>query len=235
MIQDAPSDVDSIELAQDAQISAAQVTDYLRTHSDFFLNHPELLSSMSLPVAEDGTISLAQRQTSLLRSTNTDLRGRLQALLANAETNDLLFEKSRLLSLSLMRVESELELNQALAAQLKEAFGADHLNCFLSTDFEGNMGMLVWCKQLPLRDLFEPAKARCLALRSAELDQLFPNRSHRCDGSAALIGLPNCNGMLALGSDNSEQFTDAAGTLFIDYIGELIDVTIQRVVDAKQP
>ena len=241
MIQDASSDVDTdvdTDIDRDTKTiemtGEAQVIAYLRAHSDFFLSHPELLAGLSFPVNENGTISLAQRQTSLLRETNTDLRNRLQGLLTNAQSNDLLFEKSRKLSLSLMRVESEIELNQTLAAELKEAFGADHLNCFLAGDFEGNMGMLVWCKQFPLADLFDQSKTRCVALRATELDELFPNRASHNDGSAALIGLPNSKGMLALGSDDTDQFSEEAGNLFIDYIGQLIDATIARVVDANK-
>jgi len=239
MIQDATNDVESLPITEPVAVSPESVAAFLRQNADFFLHHPDILPGMSLPVNEDGTVSLAQRQTSLLREGNRELQERLQALLANAQSNDLLFEKSRRLSLGLMRVESELELNQALASELKLAFGADHLNCFLERDFEGTMGMLSWCKQLPLAESLklpiDTTKACCITLRANELDQLFPNRSSRGDGSAALVGLPNSNGMLALGSDDSRQFNDNGGTLFVDFVGELIDVTIQRVVEPKQP
>lgn len=233
MIQDATDDSNQIAITDSALPSAAAVVAFLRENENFFLDNPDILSTMTLPVAENGTISLAQRQTSLLRENNSTLSGRLQTLLANAQSNDVLFEKSRRLSLSLMRVESEFELNQSLASELKAAFDADHLNCFLKSDFDGNMGMLMWCKKLPLEHLYEGSQTNCVNLRASELDQLFPNRTGLNDGSAALIGLPNCNGLLALGSDQVERFSDEAGTLFIDYIGELIDVTIQRVVENR--
>lgn len=238
MIQDATNDVESLPIKDQVTISPESVAAFLRQHEDFFLQHPDVLSGMSLPVSENGAISLAQRQSMLLREDNSALRSRMQTLLANAQSNDLLFDKSRRLSLSLMQVQSELELNQSLASELMAAFGADHLGCFIESDFDDTMGMLSWCKKLPLTDLFEPsvetARARCVTLRATELDQLFPNRRSRGDGSAALVGLPNSRGMLALGSDDSRQFSADGGTLFVDFIGELIDVTIQRVVAPKQ-
>ena len=83
-----------------ATLEATDVVAWLRTHTDFFLEYPELLAVLALPSESGTTISFAQRQATLLRKRNSDLRGRLQALLANAETNDALFEKTRALSLT---------------------------------------------------------------------------------------------------------------------------------------
>jgi len=42
--------------------------------------------------------------------------------------------------------------------------------------------------------------------------------------------LPNSKGMLAIGSDNRERFSNDMGMLFVDFIGELVDVTVQRLL-----
>ncbi len=202
----------------------------MRTHTDFFLEYPDLLAVLSLPRDDGRTISFAHRQASLLRKRNADLRGRLQALLANAKSNDTLFEKSRNLGLSLMRADSEADLNNMLEGDLTQAFAADHLSCFLQSDYEGNKGMLFWCARYPLAELFDANAPRCVTLRTRELDVLFPNRLSRGEGSAVLIPLHNSEGMLAIGSDNREQFNNDMGMLFVDYIGELVDVTVQRLI-----
>ena len=222
-----------------APIEAADIVVWLRTHTDFFLEYPELLTVMALPSESGTTISFAQRQASLLRKRNSDLRGRLQALLANAETNDALFEKTRALSLTLQRAESEDAFGAALANDLIDAFAADHLACYLRRTPQQTMegkplkGLLYWTERYPLEELFDPEAARCVTLRTRELDQLFPSRQSRDEGSAVLIPLANSDGMLAIGSDNRERFSNNMGMLFVDFIGELVDVTAQRLLRAR--
>ncbi len=229
------------KLAAVASLEAADVVAWLRTHTDFFLEYPELLAVLALPSESGSTISFAQRQASLLRKRNSDLRGRLQALLANAESNDALFEKTRALSLTLQKAESENDLNAAFQNDLLTAFAADHLMCYLqstatttatkSWSHTGtNRDLIRWTESYPLGELFDPAAARCVTLRTRELDQLFPNRLSRDEGSAVLIPLPNSKGMLAIGSDNRERFSNDMGMLFVDFIGELVDVTVQRLL-----
>ena len=50
-----------VELSDDA------VCDYLEAHPDFFEQHKSLLNTMQLPHASGGTISLVERQVSVLR------------------------------------------------------------------------------------------------------------------------------------------------------------------------
>jgi len=197
----------SQKLAAVAPIDATDVVAWLRTHTDFFLEYPELLAVLALPNESGSTISFAQRQATLLRKRNSDLRGRLQALLANAETNDALFGKTRALSLTLQRAESQKDLNSAFENDLVQAFAADHLACYLLGNPGTGRGMIRWTDKYPLSELFDPDAARCVTLRTRELDQLFP-----------------------IGSDNRERFSNDMGMLFVDFIGELVDVTVQRLL-----
>lgn len=213
-----------------SQLDAQAVVAYLRTHTDFFLEFPDLLAVLSLPRDDGRTISFAHRQAALLRERNSDLRGRLQGLLATARTNDDLFDRTRTLSLALMRTESEAEFNAALAGDLMSAFNADHLACYFKSEFAGNKGSLYWCTEYPLAELFNAGSARCVTLRVRELDLLFPTRQSRGEGSAVLISLPGSNGMLAIGSDSREHFDNEAGMLFVEFLGELVDATAQRLV-----
>jgi len=222
----------SQELTAVAQLDATEVVAWLRTHTDFFLEYPELLAVLALPNESGSTISFAQRQATLLRKRNSDLRGRLQALLANAETNDALFEKTRALSLTLQRAETQNDLNNAFENDLLQAFAADHLACYVLGNPGTGRGMIRWTEKYPLSELFDPDAARCVTLRTRELDQLFPTRQSRDEGSAVLIPLPNSNAMLAIGSDNRERFSNDMGMLFVDFIGELVDVTVQRLLRA---
>ena len=209
---------------------AGDVVAYLRSHTDFFLEYPDLLAVLSLPQSDGRTVNLAQRQAGLLRERNAELRGRLQGLLATARDNDNLFEHTRQLCLALMRTDTEADFNATLASDLISAFKADHLACWFLGDFDGAKGMLHWCTEFPLQDLYKPQSSRGITLRVRELDQLFPNRQSRGEGSAVLIPLAASQGMLAIGSNDRTHFDNDAGMLFVDFIGELVDLTAARLL-----
>ena len=71
------------------------VATYLRQNTDFFINKPSLLADLTLPHERGGAISLVERQVSILRERNMDMRHRLTHLIDNARINDVLFEKTK--------------------------------------------------------------------------------------------------------------------------------------------
>src|SRR5690606_7331696 len=79
-----------------------QVADYLRHHPEFFVDHQELLGDLFLPHESGPAVSLVERQVSILRERNIDMRNRLSKLLDNARENDKLFDKTKRLVLSLL-------------------------------------------------------------------------------------------------------------------------------------
>ena len=84
-------------------LTEEQVTDYLRQNPRFLADKPDLIAAMTLPHhGGNGTVSLVERQISVLRKRNVALQERLNALLDNARSNDDLFEKTRYLILSLL-------------------------------------------------------------------------------------------------------------------------------------
>ena len=58
---------------QDEALSAQAVHDYLATHPDFFEQNPSLLSALNLPHSSGGTVSLIERQISVLRQKDLKL------------------------------------------------------------------------------------------------------------------------------------------------------------------
>ncbi len=64
-----------------------QLEQYLESHPDLFLQHPELLELVELNSSPEGTISLAQKQQQRLKEKNKQLNDQLRALLDNAHDN----------------------------------------------------------------------------------------------------------------------------------------------------
>ncbi len=79
-----------------------EVVRYLRDNPDFFEHHRELLADMILPHQPQGTVSLIERQVSMLRDQKQDLKQRLQHLLDNAKQNENLSTRMNQLILDLL-------------------------------------------------------------------------------------------------------------------------------------
>ena len=61
-----------------------QVANYLQQHPAFFVDHQDLLGDLFLPHESGPAVSLVERQVSILRERNIDMRNRLSKLLYNA-------------------------------------------------------------------------------------------------------------------------------------------------------
>ena len=107
------------------------VVAYLESEREFFERHPEVISKLELPHESGSATSLVERQVSLLRERNIDLRKRLNELVDNAGVNDDVFLKTRTLTLALMDTVDLQSLDQVLATRLIEGFDANHGLCYV--------------------------------------------------------------------------------------------------------
>ncbi len=85
-----------------AESSEQATHDYLAAHPDFFEHHATLLGTLHLPHATGGTVSLIERQISVLRQKNLKLEKKLQELIDVARANDLLAAKIHELAMQLL-------------------------------------------------------------------------------------------------------------------------------------
>jgi len=91
------------EAALGEPFSEEAVAEYLQRRPDFFERHGTLLLRLKLPHETNGfTVSLIERQVSMLRQRNAELERQLKDLIAVAKVNDSLVEKIHLLSLRLI-------------------------------------------------------------------------------------------------------------------------------------
>ena len=75
------------------ELSEQAVHNFLAAHPDFFERHSTLLSSLNLPHASGGAVSLVERQVSVLRQKELKLKRQLKELIAVARENDVLAAK----------------------------------------------------------------------------------------------------------------------------------------------
>lgn len=203
------------------------VAAYLRAHPDFFERMPGLISELSLPHDAGHAVSLVERQVSLLRERNIDMRKRLSTLVDTATDNDRLFEKTRALSLALVEALDLPAIDAVLATDLNDGFDADCTICYYHGPLElPSLAHLVAVTSIdaaPLVHLTQGTGLACGPLRADEFEAVFRTPADR-EGSAAMVrfGHGHATGLLAVGSRDASRFSPDMGALFVSYIGDLL-------------
>ena len=67
------------------------VREYLKNNDDFLQRNPDMLDYLHISHASGSAVSLVEKQASVLRERNTELRQQLKTLTTNATANDALF------------------------------------------------------------------------------------------------------------------------------------------------
>ncbi|MEO7916475.1 MAG: DUF484 family protein [Dokdonella sp.] len=214
-------------------VNSMDVASYLRKHTDFLVEYPELAMTLEMPRAQGSASSLASYQLEVLRDKNRDLSRRLQDLIEVAHENERLMARVHGFSLGLMRVDSLRATVAHVVAAMTEDFQTEYVRFVL---FRNDVGLptadwlLVEEKgavALPaFEEFFETAEPLCGRLQPNKLKFLFGERAGQV-ASAALLPVADL-GMLAIGSSDNNRFHPGAGTLFLKLIGESIAVALRR-------
>lgn len=218
------------------EITEEEVAFYLKNHPGFFLNRGDLLCEIELAHPSGGAVSLLERQVSLLRERNMDMRGRLNNLLDNARNNDRLFEKTKALVLRLVEAEQlDSAVNSCIHALTRD-FSMDFASLTLFADpamHKAHKSRFVKLDQAreSIPGLLKSSNATCGVLRPEELQFLFPANSEQV-GSAAVVPLSHGGliGVLAIGSRDIHYFRSSMGTLFLGYIAEVLNRTLPALL-----
>jgi len=219
-------------------ISASQVTDYLLKNTDFFKENEYLLADLILPHASGAATSLVERQASVMRSRNSELRGRLTDLIATARNNDHLFKLIKKLSLKLLEADSLDECASSLRHCILDEFKLDCVNLMLFDQPQLKSSPLIsetsheTAKDV-LGKLLRNDRIICSTLRINELQYLFPNYAEE-EGSAAIVPLQHkqIKGLLLIGSHDPQHFGTNLDTTFIKYMGQIISRRLSHFLDA---
>ena len=106
-------------------LSENAVHDFLQDNPDFFERHSALLSSLRLPHVARGTVSLVERQVSVLRQKDLKLERRLKDLLEVARANDTLAAKIHQLAPILLAAPDLATTLRCVEESLRAGFSAD--------------------------------------------------------------------------------------------------------------
>jgi uncharacterized protein YigA (DUF484 family) len=218
-------------------VSEDSIADYLKSHPDFFERHAPLVLGLKLPHRVGGaSISLVERQVSLLRQRNAQLERQLKDLVAVAKQNDVLVEKIHQLCLNLMRAPTLLQRLERLETGLREDFAAERAVLVLFPDAPAEAVREGFVKRAsaddpdvrPFATFLRAAKPRCGPLRDRQKN-IF-DRDADAVSSAALVplGAESSLGFLIIGSRDPDHFHPGKRMDFLARLGEVLAVAIRN-------
>lgn len=202
-----------------------RVADYLRQHPDFFIDFENLLPDLALPHhTGEHAISLVERQVSVLRTRNRDVRNRLNRLLETARDNDRLFQKTQKLVLAILDQRNIEGIVDAVESSLRDDYQVDvcKLLVFDAASLDA--------AQTSISALLNTRQPTCGHLRPQEINFLFADASQPVR-SAAVMPVARGNdilAMLAIGSFDPEHYRSGMGTMFLTYIADVLNRAIPR-------
>jgi hypothetical protein len=221
------------------QLSEEAVHTYLKENPDFFERHSSLLGSLRLPHVTGGTVSLVERQVSVLRQKDLKLERKLKDLLEVARANDILAAKLHQLTLQLMAANNLADTLKELETALRTGFNADQSILVLFGDpasfsaiHAGRFFKVIERSDAtlkPFETFLGSHSPRCGQVRDIQRDFLFGERTDEV-GSAALVPLGRKSeiGFLAIGSVDANRFHPGMSMDFLKRLGQLVAEALRR-------
>lgn len=219
-----------------AELSGADVAEYLEANPEFFEQHQLLLDGLSIPHKTGGAVSLIERQVSTLRQKNSQLERRLRDLVDIARSNDTLAGKVHDLATRLMAAPTRVHVVEVAEELLRSSFSADQAVLVLfETGPAGEFDALAehgrflrLCERSdpalgPFRTFLEGSAPRCGRIRDSQRLFLFGSDADDI-GSAALVPLGEtaATGFLAIGSRDADYFHPGMSMDFLARLGDLL-------------
>lgn len=214
--------------AAQEEISAEQVTSYLRSHPKFFEQYASLLTEITLPSPHgSGVISLGERQQLAQRDKIRVLESLMEQMIANAEGNEATSLKVHQFCLKLLEQQSFSALKLLIAETLRTDFNVTEslIRIWVKPSNSAIAGDAVFTH---VSDEFNDwvislQQPHCGNKPQVATDLLDSNLQ-----SFAFIPLyknaaeQHAFGVLMLGAEDPQRFKADMGTLYLDRIGELI-------------
>jgi uncharacterized protein YigA (DUF484 family) len=221
-----------VAIAEDAVVEE-HVADYLRRNPDFFTRHEPLLAQLKVPHARGKAVSLVEKQITVLRDENQHLQRKLDTLIEAAKRNEKLNQRIHRLIVTLLASRESVEFFDLLYSTLTAEFQTDAV---VLRYFSLPAGELAQRAEFIEYDaqvftLFDTVLGRnqplCGRLSAAQVEYLFGEAKI---GSAVLVplGIPEPQGILALGSADVARFHSGMGTDLLKYLGETVSQLLKR-------
>ncbi|NRA60136.1 MAG: DUF484 family protein [Psychrobium sp.] len=211
-------------------LDQALIVEYLEQNPNFFQQQPQLLASLTLPSHEHGTVSLVQRQQTIMRDKITTLEDEITSLMGIATQNQQLYQQFTRLFFVLLDCHTLAKLEQQISDCFVRKLGLSEVKLKLFTD---NAPASLRIKRSELDNLLVQRLDRNEhyfgRINQQEQHLLF---EHELVGSVALIALGKHGelGLLAIASNDANHFHPEMDNLMLMQLCRLISSLINRLL-----
>ena len=220
-------------------MSEEEVIQYLSKTPDFFVRNTDVLESLTLPHPVNGkVVSLLEYQVHSLRKTTANYRAEFDRLIEVARENEATMQKSRRLVLAGLTCSSLDDLAVIIDDMVRDDFEVSHHALVLFGDFPDSA---VRSHKLVEDDVFLSHAAGfsecfCGILPANEMAFLFSDDASSIRSVAVLPLLSRESGevkkcgVLVLGADSKSAFDKEKGTMFLQYLADLLSAILLRLL-----
>ncbi|MGH1537699.1 MAG: DUF484 family protein [Gammaproteobacteria bacterium] len=227
--------------APKTKITRDHVARYLRTHSDFFTHHPDLIETLAIPHETGVAVSLVERQVELLRNKNKELDQKLHQLIKVAKDNEKVSHRLHAITLGLVSIRGFDDTLEGIHELMHADFPGTKVNMRLfdvlpetkAKDCDEMEQSLQ--KSKLIQDLFSSRRRGVAFLTKRQIENVFESEDKKKPiRSAAAVALKQNQqlGVLFLGSTDANRFQNGMGTLFLGNLGEILGAKLQQFVPA---
>lgn len=224
-------------------MNAQDIIDYLKTHPDFFTQHPELLNSLTVHHPQKGTISLVEAQLAQQRKQITALTAQLE------KCHQLVIQEADIF-FALMPLQKKLfQAQDLLSAEKKldqwaKSYELDGAKILLFTDsWEKTDGLseAIWID----RKAFEIIRLERLGLRQFYLGDLsnkekalmfLPEELPIGSIACCLLGTKTTHkptALLLFRSRDTQRFHNGQDVSFLKHLVDIVDIHLERWLQEK--
>src|SRR3569623_1279112 len=224
------------------------IADYLRNNPEFFNTHARLLAELRVPHQAHGAVSLIERQLTVLRDQNLELKRQLQALVQVARDNARLNDRIQHFTLGLLEARDLATTLQVVTTGFRNAFHADGVALCLFRHLLP-LGRHHVPEALTLREVAADAgdndvfatvlatgKPLCGHLRRGQAVYLFGEQAEMARSAVVLTLNAGSGGarlgLLGVASHDATRYHAGMGTLFLGHLGDLIGRALARHLPA---
>lgn len=241
-----------MKIQQDIQkgyITEHEVSEYLRQHLEFFEANTQLLGELKLPHNMNGAVSLVERQITVLRDKNRQLRAHLHDLIKVARENDSLNQRLHHLILELLQTKTLEQVIDCWYGNLLKNFSVDAIGLRLFAkplhdDCDGWQGRPEFvARNDPSLTAFaklikegKPVCGRLVQQQQCLFDHYGGDHAKKI-GSVVILPLldKSCFGLMALGSNDTQRFHPGKGMAFLQQLAELISWSMISYLSISKP
>ncbi|WP_199610264.1 DUF484 family protein [Flocculibacter collagenilyticus] len=215
-------------MQDELSLDASLVKEYLLQHPDFFVQNPDLLAQLRLPHQQKGTISLVERQLEVLREKSQYLEEEITHLMSIARQNEHVFLVFSEIFIRVFDASDQAELLQSIELLISEKLNLNAVQLIKLNEQNASLPDLENKKLTNFIAKRLSHSSTYFGRLSKEEATLFFNDKEVNSVAVLTLGDDMTTGLVAFGSIDHDHFYPGMDTLFINELGRVLTLLLER-------